>query len=344
MAIINETAEWVDDIYQLETSDPVKGGTPVLDGGTPTDGWSNVQALQLANRTAYLQAASLSRGFESVDADTVLTDADLGKVILVQNSSLTPVETVEITLPSTDDVEDGQQIGFTYINELHNSYQTEVGLGVVAMMCTINAGAGSDRIWNGQFRSTKIHMSHGETIVLRKQLNNWWPVVMEGAFRHVGEIVQSISMPAKGGLPCDGSVITPELFPRLCEFIDGAADALGTDFVLDDDTDFATKPGLFVKDTSFTPTRYRIPDLRGYFLRGLQGVDSDVARQLGSSQLDEFKSHTHTWNKSNTATFGTITSLTVAGTINDAGKNETDETGGLETRPKNIAVNFYVRF
>ncbi|MBP2844476.1 tail fiber protein [Dickeya oryzae] len=46
MAELTEKTEWVDGIYQLETSDPVMGGP---------GGISNRQANQLANRTAYLK-------------------------------------------------------------------------------------------------------------------------------------------------------------------------------------------------------------------------------------------------------------------------------------------------
>lgn len=46
MANLKETAEWVDGIYQIEKTDPVVGG----EGGK-----SNLQAEQLANRTAYLK-------------------------------------------------------------------------------------------------------------------------------------------------------------------------------------------------------------------------------------------------------------------------------------------------
>lgn len=47
MANLVEAPQWEGGIYQLETSDPVEGGP---------DGIDNVQARQLANRTAYLKA------------------------------------------------------------------------------------------------------------------------------------------------------------------------------------------------------------------------------------------------------------------------------------------------
>lgn len=55
MAKLSESATWEDGIYQLELNDPVEGGP---------DGVDNLQAKQLANRTAYLkqQAEQVSAG------------------------------------------------------------------------------------------------------------------------------------------------------------------------------------------------------------------------------------------------------------------------------------------
>nr|WP_240634970.1 phage tail protein [Brenneria salicis]NMN91604.1 hypothetical protein [Brenneria salicis ATCC 15712 = DSM 30166]RBP63078.1 hypothetical protein DES54_11393 [Brenneria salicis ATCC 15712 = DSM 30166]RLM30769.1 phage tail protein [Brenneria salicis ATCC 15712 = DSM 30166] len=53
MANLPEKQEWIDGIYQLETSDPVVGGP----GGV-----SNRQAEQLADRTAYLKKELESTG------------------------------------------------------------------------------------------------------------------------------------------------------------------------------------------------------------------------------------------------------------------------------------------
>lgn len=45
MANVTETSQWVNGIYQLETTDPVEGGA---------GGISNLQAIQLGDRTRYL--------------------------------------------------------------------------------------------------------------------------------------------------------------------------------------------------------------------------------------------------------------------------------------------------
>ena len=119
-------------------------------------------------------------------------------------------------------------------------------------------------------------------------------------------------------------------------------------------------------------TTFNVPDLRGEFVRGLDGGRGvDTGRTLGSAQADELESHTHTatsvvadpghdheinavitgyasgggqinifgTNGSTTpvvnATQDATTGITVA-TTNTA-------TGGTETRPRNIALNFIIK-
>ena len=100
-------------------------------------------------------------------------------------------------------------------------------------------------------------------------------------------------------------------------------------------------------------TTFNVPDLRGLFLRGRDGGagrDIDRARRtsllpggnagdnVGSYQQDEIKAHTHTvWQP-----YGN-------GAANGSGAQDVDRTmqsgstGGSETRPKNVYVNFIIK-
>ena len=112
----------------------------------------------------------------------------------------------------------------------------------------------------------------------------------------------------------------------------------------------------------------KINDLRGYFLRGLDisgTIDSDgTERKLGSSQKDLFQGHGHN--------IGRASGFDMRATAGSTGGDELDQQRfaigssnsenigeirigipgnsgfgtprfGLETRPKNIAVNYYIK-
>lgn len=103
-------------------------------------------------------------------------------------------------------------------------------------------------------------------------------------------------------------------------------------------------------------TTFHLPDLRGRFVRGLDGgagVDPDAASRtamntggatgnnIGSVQSDAFEAHTHTFE-----------STTGVGIIDNPDENDngasgnvvtTSSTGGNETRPVNAYLNFIVK-
>lgn len=99
-------------------------------------------------------------------------------------------------------------------------------------------------------------------------------------------------------------------------------------------------------------------DLRGRFLRGLNVIygigqrlpfnpkeegDPEVTRQMGDYQADAFKSHTHQYtdrqegNGPNQADDGNDVGFSKIETKTTSG------TGGEETRPRNVAVYYYMR-
>lgn len=81
MAGLPEGVVWDAEIYQIETTDPVKGGLPVIATGSGT---SNIPHLQLAQRTQWLRRQLGGFGaVQSVSANLVMGGGDVGKSLFV---------------------------------------------------------------------------------------------------------------------------------------------------------------------------------------------------------------------------------------------------------------------
>jgi microcystin-dependent protein len=97
-------------------------------------------------------------------------------------------------------------------------------------------------------------------------------------------------------------------------------------------------------------TTFNLPDLRGYFVRGVgvagqNGTNSDgtASGAFGVKQADEFKSHQHTsgYQIVTTGGYGSNNGGSFA-TSTGTGTN-TNAIGGTETRPKNIALLYCIK-
>ena len=133
-----------------------------------------------------------------------------------------------------------------------------------------------------------------------------------------GSIITMASMNVPDGyLECDGAAISRTTYSDLfavCGTIHGVGD--GT-------------------------TTFNIPDLRGEFIRGWDhGRGVDVGRELGSAQLDLLKSHNHSFGGTELAATRDGGSLGTASLTTDT----TDNTGGAETRPRNIALMYCIKY
>lgn len=116
-----------------------------------------------------------------------------------------------------------------------------------------------------------------------------------------------------------------------------------------------TNASLKTKFIDVDTATFKVPDLRGYFLRGLDNsgsIDIDGAlRGIGDIQVDALKSHTHPRNSNNrnelanvypnVGTSG-VSSSYAAGNQTDYYTN-TGASGGSETRPINASVNYIIK-
>jgi microcystin-dependent protein len=112
--------------------------------------------------------------------------------------------------------------------------------------------------------------------------------------------------------------------------------------------------------TPVDSNNFVLPDLRGEFLRGLddmgtaagaRGKDVDgTARTVGQTQADAFKSHNHNAgsrvSNAHTIEYGSATGATGTGSNFASGLSKlpnTSSTGGTETRPANMAINYIIK-
>jgi microcystin-dependent protein len=132
----------------------------------------------------------------------------------------------------------------------------------------------------------------------------------------------------QGWLPCNGAAVSRQDYADLFA-------AIGTAFGADAQT-------------------FRVPDLRGRFLRGTdqgqkrdpdaEGRRADAAGgnsgdRVGSVQEDEFKRHTHGYEKFP----GREAPNIAGGSYWVSAQAQTSPAGGNETRPKNVNVNWIIK-
>ncbi|UVL73874.1 phage tail-collar fiber domain-containing protein [Pseudomonas protegens] len=148
-------------------------------------------------------------------------------------------------------------------------------------------------------------------------------MVAQASSLPVGSMVAFPKGPVPTGfLEVNGSSLSIAIFPDLAAY-------LGTTFNKGDEA-----AGYF-----------RLPDSRGEFLRGWDnGRGVDAGRALGSFQADEFKSHDHTANNSDAQ--GSVLGnwlYAEMGVATTNYTNVTNKTGGVETRPRNLAVMWCIK-
>jgi microcystin-dependent protein len=103
-------------------------------------------------------------------------------------------------------------------------------------------------------------------------------------------------------------------------------------------------------------TTFNLPDMRGVFLRGMdggRGMDQDgVNRTVGSYQADMLASHSHSAHNAGAGQGfieGTGSPAFWAaggppGSLGMATYTSTTAFGGSETRPKNVDVNYIIKY
>lgn len=119
--------------------------------------------------------------------------------------------------------------------------------------------------------------------------------------------------------------------------------------VIPDATRWALADGRSVAGSTYATITgsSTVPDLRGVFLRGKNNGRADAKQNpdgelaLGAYQADDFKSHQH-----GLSSFGNVTLMNAGsslGTYIQSGSSNTAATGGVETRARNVTINYFIK-
>ncbi|WP_074434486.1 phage tail protein [Escherichia coli] len=320
MANLPETPQWEDGIYQIEVSDPVLGGP---------DGISNRQAKQLASRTSYLKqkveksGTDLAAHIAAVDPHTQYA------------TKASPTFTGTPTAPTPANGDNSKKLATT---EFVSKALAALAGSAPETLDTLKELA--DALGNDPNFATTVLNKLAEK--LAKDQNGAdipEPALFvknlglgEGSALPVGVPVPwPLATPPTGWLKCNGAAFSSEMYPKLAKAY---------------------------------PAN-KLPDLRGEFIRGWDdGRGIDAARALLSIQNGMLEKHRHIvvandgydtkdewelatiFKKTYTQGRGldatnTGGSLTPSPTLHSRGS--IGNTGGSETRPRNIAFNYIVR-
>ena len=181
-----------------------------------------------------------------------------------------------------------------------------------------------------------IGVGTGTTIYMAAKFGGTWNSVGtgQGGDTAVGVITAfGGTIAPAGSLLCNGASYLQSAYPELFAVIGtafGSADA----------------------------THFNVPDLRGLFTRGVNagtGRDPDVSSRtalitggnigdnIGSYQTDQFASHTHNMQLYYYDASTPLDQVRACFATSYKGVKATDATGGNETRPKNVYVNYIIK-
>lgn len=370
MANLTPTSSF-DNVYQLETSDPVLGGA---------GGIANAQAQALANRTEWLRTQNTTRLLRNAQARS--------NVVLAGKYDSTTGEYNALSAPASNTLRLTADVSFPFIISAMAGYDV-LGEIVEIAKTEANLELNTAAFANGTYLAIVTHQGAGvglelyyciesryyatpfETTPLSPSLwfnpangvshtgdgGNWTPsrAVVVGRFVKSGGSITTVETfpyrqpyydeetaagtvaafaankdPRGGWLNCNGSAVSRAIYRNLFN-------AIGTTYGVGDGA-----------------TSFNLPDLRGRFVRGVDdGAGNDAGRVFGSTQADEYKAHNHTFTDfatniqnqvlADTGGAGGNVALPNAGTAY-ATNSVMNNSGGTETRPKNIAMRYYIKY
>jgi microcystin-dependent protein/arginine repressor len=285
-------------------------GSDVTDGLTPLQFRTILETALSAYYATLTAQASQWRGVEYVGQNTTLTVAQAGKMIAVDTTN----GNVTLTLPAISGLTLPFVLGIKKIS-------ADANIVTIARSSTDTVSGDVQKVITKKDNGYSLIASIKDTLG-RWETTDYSPAAVDTT--PAGGILEMASNTTPAGyLYCNGATVPRTAYNNLFN-------AIGTTYGAGDGV-----------------TTFSIPDFRGVFLRGWDnGRGYDAGRAFGSYQEDSFASHTHTITKGYSAQlqpsiFVDPPSSYTSGTY---GTISTNGTGANETRPKNAAINFYIKY
>lgn len=308
----------LDEVYQLETTDPVLGGP---------GGISNLQPQQLLNRSKFI-----------LDRLNGVLNAGGTKVPLAKVEGAGTAAGLNVGLGTNNVLQTGA-FGLggdaKQCNNLDEFNSFNQGGFTVCLPGATNApsgetGYGMMVAWRASIPSfgTVIQQVaiYGSRFYFRQFITDTWSAweYMSGS-DDVGQVAAFAANSAPAGwLRCNGSNVSRTTYSRLFA-------SIGTLYGAGDGS-----------------TTFGLPDLRGQFVRGWDnGAGVDPSRVFGSGQADGFASHKHalqTVNSGGGSSDGFELAPVTGGTPGVISTTNISEFGAEETRPKNVAMLYCIKW
>lgn len=318
MANLTETSTFEAGIYQLETTDPVLGGA---------SGVANLQGKQLANRTRFLYdklTALLNVGLDKVlfakveglgTAAAKNFGTNVGNLLEVGQFGINGATVPICTSGGNLDNFPTWKFGFNFTQNSNTGWPPGCPAGGYPLIVLSPTTA---LVYQFLFENDRIWYRIWNTDTW-----NGWSVINGD---NVGEVATfARATPPAGWLRCNGAAVSRVTYSRLFA-------AIGTTFGAGDGS-----------------TTFNLPEMRGEFARGWDnGRGADPGRVFGSAQVHSFENHDHVLvdvAAGAGSDFGVDFPSPVTGTAGAIGNdNIAVAGGGTETRPRNIALLYCIKF
>lgn len=384
MANLPESAVWESGIYQIETTDPVLGGIDgisnqqgkqlanrttylkdVVDDHetridtleAKTDYLNRLKAAGALVKQGVVTAALTNNVFDFMSVAKITTSPILNRVTITANAtsplvlsfakgydSNGPIAYYGI-VTSNQQIDSGSNTaGLLYAEFNESTEEVTFGLDTTTTSVVVSYNTPSTTGYWYSLKDEKLYKWNGSSwgVVVRVIIASisWNGSGSYTYFLPVGLGVKDAygrgNVPAgtvnayagatapSGFLLCDGGAISRTVYSDLFATIG---------------TTYGTGDGS---------TTFNLPDLRGEFVRGLdggRGVDS--GRTLGSAQAQAIQSHTHALSgqlQAFSPVAGSGQYTLHSGVGSGFSSAFTQNTGNTETRPRNVALNYIIKF